>query len=282
MKESVNSDGWNWLPKELDSAVIFAPNVISDTGRVEMATTFSQNGDTVYFSIRSKRVDGRNFWTLMSSAYVDGAWTRPDTLPFSNKFSDYGAYPSPDGQFLYFSSRRPILSTENKMKGDYDLWVSLRKEERLNDPIRLADGINTNLEEYSVAVTNTNLIICSERNDSLGMTDLFIVPRSEEMDVFNSKKNLGKQVNSKFYEGNCFMDPDETVLVFNFYGQGDGANEDIYVSFKKENNWTSPKKLNSLVNTTANEFVYWISRDKSTLFFGRDGDIYMAPFAKTY
>jgi hypothetical protein len=272
--------GWEWLPANMDSTVVFAPHVISDTARIEMASSFSRNGDTVYFSIRSKRVAGRNFWTLMSSSFIDGTWSQPDTLSFSNKFSDYGAYLSPDGGSLYFSSRRPVHSSDSSMKGEYDLWVSKRRGEQWAEPERLADGINTNLEEYSVAVSHSNLFICSTRNDSVGMTDLFIAPRQEEKNIFNSRKNLGANVNTKYYEGNCYVDPEETTLVFNFFGEGENSNEDIFASFKKNGSWSTPLKLNELVNTPANEFAYWLSPDKKVIFFGRNGDILMAPFDK--
>lgn len=278
-KEKVT--GWEWLPARLDSTLVFAPYVISDTARIEMASSFSRNGDTVYFSIRSKRVEGRNFWTLMSSSFVDGEWTKPDTLPFSNKYSDYGAFLSPDGASLYFASRRPVHSSDSSMKGEYDLWVSERKGEQWATPERLADGINTNLEEYSVAVSHSNLFICSARHDSLGMTDLFIVPRQGEKNVFNSRKNLGANVNTKYYEGNCYVDPEETTLVFNFFGEGENSNEDIFASFKKNGSWSTRIKLNNLVNTPANEYAYWLSPDKKILFFGRDGDILMASFEDT-
>lgn len=272
--------GWEWLPSRFDSVLVFAPNVVSDTGRVEMASSFSKNGDTVYFSIRSKRVNGRNFWTLMTSSYVDGEWTKPDTMSFSNRFSDYGAFVSPDGQSMYFASRRPVHHSDSVMKGEYDLWVSKRRGEQWAEPERLADGINTNLEEYSIAASNLNLFICAARNDSVGMTDLFFVPRQEESNVFSTRLNLGAEVNTKYYEGNCYVDPEETALVFNFFGEGENSNEDIFASFKKNGSWSTPIKLNELVNSPANEFAYWLSPDKKIIFFGRNGDILMAPFDK--
>lgn len=241
-----------------------------------MSVTFTPNGDTAYFSILGRRVEGRNMWVIMETHIEGSQWSKPDTVEFSGIYSDYGASLSPNGQTLYFSSRRPHRENDTAKKNDYDLWMVQRIGNAWSNPQRLADGINSYKQEYSVAVSNTHLYICADRKDSIGGSDLYVVSRSEELNPFASMRNVGSPPNTLMWEGQASIDPQETRLLFNYVADGEGQNEDIYICYKIDGVWTLPKKLNGIVNTKANEFMHGVSPDGKYCFFGRNGNIYIA------
>src|SRR5690348_8401494 len=69
------------LPAEGQPAVIFAPGIVS-TGDV-FASTFTPDRRTVVFTKFSPPR-----MMLMSSTWVDGAWSAPVVLPFSGTYRD--------------------------------------------------------------------------------------------------------------------------------------------------------------------------------------------------
>lgn len=277
-QETVKVQQWTWLPDQLQDTAIFIPGIVSDTARIESSITFSPNGDSCFFSIRNGQVMGRNNWAIMYTVYKDGAWSTPDTCSFSGKFPDYGPYMSPDGNALYFSSRRPVHDTGTIIKGDYDIWMVQRKGNDWDQPVRLADGINTNTEEYSVAVSHRSVFINARRNDSLGATDMFSVPIHEQFNPFSSFHNVGKPLNDEMWEGGMYVSPDETMLVFQHLVDGEGESEQIKVSYKTDTGWSKPVLLNGLVNTSVHEMAPYVTPDRKFIFFTRHGDIMIAKF----
>ena len=81
-----------------------------------------------------------------------------------------------------------------------------------------------------------------------------------------------------------FLSADGKVLVLSLEGRATYGVEDIYVSFRQGNRWTSLKNLSSGINTPFQEFTPFLSRDNETLYWATNGrddgygsfDIYFA------
>ena len=109
--------------------------------------------------------------------------------------------------------------------------------------------------------------------------------------------NAGNVLNTKFHEYVPVISADETVMIFTYVGEKSlgglqnafqqqdprGAYfEDVYQSYKENDQWTLPTPIKS-VNTTAHDAAIALSVDGQTLFTYRDdgddhGDIYMSTF----
>lgn len=268
---------WQWASQLQNDSAVFLPDIVSLRDRVEQGITFSTTGDTLVFSAIVGRRNNRNLWALLWSSRLNGQWSTPDTLPFSGTYSDYGPAFAPDDRTLYFSSRRPITDTSTTIPEDYDLWKVKLRDGVFDDPVRLADGVNTNGNEYSVGVSYEQLVICADRNDALGRSDLYIVPRSEEDNDFNSIRNMGPPISTAMWEGQAYLSPRGDRLWWNYVSETEGESEDIYFSIRNEHGWQEPERLNSMFNSAANEFMHCTSPDNAFLFFGRHGDILSAP-----
>lgn len=248
---------------------IFAPGVISVQDRTEQGFTMSADGRLAVFSVLSGRVNGRNSWSLMISELVDGSWSTPTVAPFSGRYPDYGPALSPDGAELYFMSRRPIEG--DTARTDYDIYVVVRVGDGWGTPRRLPEGINTDGEEYSVAVSDRALYFVAERADTRGHTDLY---RSERVGgQYSTPVNMGAPINTEHWEGSTYVAPDENLIVLTSHGRSGADNEQIYVATRNGSEWNEPIALDE-INTEANEFTHHMARDRSALYFSRGGEIY--------
>jgi hypothetical protein len=79
---------------------LFGEGVISTPFR-EWTTTFTPDGQTVYFS------QGNLRYAIIYSEQVKGKWQKPKLAPFSGRWSDTDPFISTDGNRLYFCSNRP-------------------------------------------------------------------------------------------------------------------------------------------------------------------------------
>jgi outer membrane protein OmpA-like peptidoglycan-associated protein len=104
-------------------------------------------------------------------------------------------------------------------------------------------------------------------------------------------ENIGPVINSRFPDYVPVISADESELIFtsrrdNTTGGGiaptDGHYyEDIYVSYKKDGQWTTPEKLPPPINTNSHDACIALSPDGNTLFIYKSGqkgtgDIYMS------
>lgn len=68
-----------------------------------------------------------------------------------------------------------------------------------------------------------------------------------------------------------YLSSDGTILLLSLEGRATYGVEDIYVSFRQGNRWTSLKNLSSAINTPFQEFTPFLSRDNETLYWSSNG-----------
>src|SRR5262245_2313385 len=130
------------------SPTLLSPGIIS-TGDIEFAPAFEADGNTVYFCKGSPGMK-RAMWIVVSRR-VNGAWTKPEIVPFSGRYSDIDPTFSPDGKQLFFASTRPTEGTEPRK--DFDLWVVERKGSGWGEPRNLGAPVNSSGSESTTSVT---------------------------------------------------------------------------------------------------------------------------------
>ncbi len=110
-------------------------------------------------------------------------------------------------------------------------------------PTNLGADINTESQEYYPSVSNAGTVyFSSNREGRKGSGDIY---RSRLVNGKYSKpENLGDEINSKFFEGDPYISPDESFLVFTSYNRPDGLGDgDLYVSLNQNGHWTAAKNL---------------------------------------
>jgi hypothetical protein len=203
---------------------------------------------------------------------------------------DYAPTISADGRTLFFVSNREG-SKEDEF-GDYshDFWAA-KKENRLdtvfNAPFNIdtttiygKQGVNTTLNEgaASIAADRQSLYFTGcNRPDGLGDCDLYRT--SIEGDQWGRPMNLGRNVNSKIFDSQPSIAPDQSRIYFvstrvgpNSEGDNKPDEMDIwYCDWDYDIEEWGPAKNLEAINTKGQEVSPFIAADNATLFFASNG-----------
>jgi Tol biopolymer transport system component len=74
-----------------------------------------------------------------------------------------------------------------------------------------------------------------------------------------------------------FISPNGNVLLFYSTRPGGEGDADLYVSFKKQGDWSEPVNLGPIVNSSEEEDNPVVSPDGKQFYFGRNGTLYVVP-----
>ncbi|CAM3558713.1 OmpA family protein [Zobellia roscoffensis] len=201
---------------------------ILNTKANESSTTFSKDGETVYFtrnnfSKKSFKRDKKGISRLkIYRAFRNGdSWSEPEDLPFNS--TDYSvAHPSlsSDGTKLYFASDMP------GGMGASDIYVvNVISNGSFGDPINLGPQINTEGKETFPFIADSDILyFASNGHPGLGGLDIFKVDLNKE----NKATNLGSPINSPEDDFSLVMDLSEENGYFASNRKGGIGNDDIF------------------------------------------------------
>jgi hypothetical protein len=183
---------------------------------------------------------------IVVSYQRDGNWTPLEVAPFSGEHADIEPAFSPDGDTLFFASKRPKPDREGS---DWDLWRVAFRNRTWGEPEHLGDEINTPGNEFYPSVSsNGTLYFTATREDTIGKEDLYRV--LVQNGKYTGVENLGEPVNSTAYEFNAFIAPDESYLIFGSQGRETNiGGGDLYISYRQDGKFAAPKLLSSKINT---------------------------------
>ncbi|MGZ3943691.1 MAG: hypothetical protein ACXVJB_02055 [Mucilaginibacter sp.] len=250
----------NDLP--VDTPKLFANGILSD-GLSNRDFAISPAGDEIFFTIQQPRFA---LSTILHLIKTDGQWSKPEVAPFSGKWRDLEAAFSPDGQYIYFSSDRPITGTAKK---DFDIWrVKRLAGGQWGEPENLGPNVNSAKDEFYPSVTKSgNLYFTTELENGRGSEDIVVCKPTAN--GYSMPELLPEDIDTKYDEFNAFVDPDEQFILFTSYGRADDIGRgDIYISHKdKSGVWLPVKHLPALINSSSLDYCPYVTRDKQYLIF---------------
>ncbi|MGD1043877.1 MAG: putative Ig domain-containing protein [Bacteroidota bacterium] len=238
-----------------DSAIVFAPGIVSITGRTENRITFSPDRKMCFFSAMGGPV--------LFLEYKNEAWTTPYTL--NSKFKSEPFF-FLDGKRVYLNSRAALNQV-----GGCDLSYSERIDTSWSDPVSLGNPPNLPEEQYHPCIVADSSIYFSS-----GAGDIC---RSQYKNgAYQQRVILPYPINNANTSqtwGDPYVAPDESYLIFRSTRNGGYGGNDIYISYKKANgSWTNPKNLGDKINTSNDELSGDVTPDGKYMTFGRNSDIY--------
>lgn len=164
-----------------------------------------------------------------------------------------------DGLALYFSQ----FAFRDKER-ERDIWVCRRiaAGAPFGEAAPLEGLINTPANESGVAVSNDELtiIFSSDRDGSMGQSDLWIAHRSDVHQPWPAPQPMGEEVNSEGDEIGPWLSHDGLVLLF-------AREQDIHMSTRtaKAEPFSQAHPLGLTVNTSGRQNAAWMSRDHLSL-----------------
>lgn len=243
------------------SPQLFLPDEIS-TNLNERDMTISPDGNEMFYTMQGNQ---NSFSVIIHRKKTSGnKWSAPEVASFSGSYGDLEPAFSADGKKIFFSSNRPVTGTSLK---DYDIWVSEKTKDSWSEPRNLGKFINTEANEFYPSVaSNGNLYFTAEYKKGVGKEDIYVSRMVNGS--YTESVALDTAVNSRLYEFNAFVSPDEQFILFTGYGRKDDAGGgDLYISVKDTNgNWQGAKNL-AFLNSKKLDYCPSVSFDKKVMYF---------------
>lgn len=241
---------------------VFAPGIVS-TRMDELNSVFSPDERLFLYSVK---LPDRRQHVMLYMELREGRWSEPRTLPFSGRYHDADPAFSPDGRRVFFISQRPLPGTDEP-KADWDLWSVERAGDAWSEPEHLGRTLNTDsLECYPSLTRDGTLYFCSGREGGHGSTDIWRARLADG--VYGTPENLGPAINSAQGEGDVYVAPDESYIVFVSGRDGGVGSNDLWVSFREEDDsWSPARNMGEPINSNAVEYCPVVSPDGRYLFF---------------
>ena len=240
---------------------IFAPGIIS-LGFHENGFVFSPDGSELFYSTSDSKYTYKTFIYLKKE---NNEWSTPEMAPFSGSYYDHSAFFSPDGKKMYFSSKRPV-SSNSDLKRDLDIWVIEKDGHSWGKPVHLDGPLNTDKSEQITSISSNGTIYLRTNYEGSGKWTIYI--SRLENGKYTAAEKLGNTINKGYNEGNPFISPDESFLLFKSSRPDGYGNTDLYLSFRQKNNsWGEPINLGPKINSPEYELEPRLSPDGKYLFF---------------
>ena len=235
-----------------NSAIMFAPGKVSLSNRRETKIVFSPNNMECLIGIGNN-----NTFQVLYTDFYSGYWKAPAPAYFIPNNRPIEPFFSPDSLHVFLTSYADICMSSHLNLS----WAT---------PVTLGSPVNTAYEEYHpTTALNGTLYFCSMRENPNGF-----LYRSVPMNGnYSTAEKLDIVINRNDSTQNGAYDPyiapDESYLLFSCIRSGGYGQDDQYISYKKNGNWTNPKNLGPSVNTHAIEYGSYVSPDSKYYFFSR-------------
>ena len=203
---------------------------------------FSPDMKTIYVSRYTPERDstGNQFIKIFESLRVKESWTDFKPLPFCKAGVPFEYHPvlSKDGKRLFFNSRAPAPGTDQKYLRKNNPWYVDRINNSWSTPVMISTLSTEHYDDYASVAANGNLYFRSDRPGK-GGGDIYF---SELVDGAYQTPKMIDILSSADNENDVCIDPAERFIIFNRYY--DTTKEiTLFVSFRKDGEWTTPRKL---------------------------------------
>ena len=269
---SVKNDKLKYIEsdKPLEVPKVFAPGFISTESGNEYGSIFTKNGNEFYYAVDKNKKSEIRYTKIRN-----GKWDEPITIISHEKYSYNDPFLSPNEDKLYYISDMPKNETDTIR--DFDIWYSLKTEDKWSAPIHGGDNINSDKNEYYISFTSTGKIyFASNVGASLKRKhDFDIFSSVYENGEFQKPIKLSESINSGRYEADVFISPDESYIIYCTARRDGFGNGDLYISFKNGNGeWSKSKNMGDIINSENHELCPFVTIDGQYLFYTSNSDIY--------
>lgn len=173
-----------------------------------------------------------------------------------------------DGQRIFFTKRDGIAPRDHE-----DIYFSNSEEGKWTIPEPISVMINTRYNEGTCTISaDGNLLIFTscDTPDSFGSCDLYLTAKVNG--TWQKPENMGKNVNSRFWDSQPSLSADGSTLFFSSNRPGgEGENDIWYTESHADGQWSEAKNVGDEVNTSGNEVSPFVFFNNTVLFFASDG-----------
>ncbi|MEL6673607.1 MAG: OmpA family protein [Bacteroidota bacterium] len=192
----------------------------------------------------------------------------------NTQWNDYFPWLTADDEYLIYTSYRPTSQNVNGRPArrlNEDFYAARKKGDSWEQGQNIGQPINTLENEGAASVTQDGKMIfftACNRPGGRGDCDLYFSRR--EGKGWSEPTNLGPNVNSDSWDGQCCLSGDGKTLYFASNRPGGQGGRDIWFTEFTGNYWTPAQNLGDLINSAGNEDAPFLHADGKTLYFSSD------------
>ena len=260
--EKKKSENFSWV-SETETLSRVGDVVLSRPNAEIYNFAFTSEGDTIFFHTTDK---GDGEAGVAMSVYKNKVWSEPQPAPFETKaFSEGHVSMSPDGRRLFFASDR-TENLQGQPKSADDFFM-VSQSSGWREAFQMTD--TPKMSEKRGSLTKDGQFYYWAYQRGSGM---YFFEAKMSDDKIKDKQDAGKMLFPDYSgENNPFVDPDHQYMLFAVYGRDERYDkEDIYISHRKNNGWSTPKILSEPINTKYNDTSPFVTPDGKYLFFVSD------------
>lgn len=177
-------------------------------------------------------------------------------------------------EYLEFSLKivppnSPIVKQLNRQIESCNLGIEAQKKPLSFQPIELDKILNFNQNQYFPVLTADNETIIFTARQKEGDENLYF--SKFQNNAWSQPKSISPKINTQANEGTCSISADGRTLVFTSCDSRDSFGScDLYISKKVGEEWSEPKNLGLMVNSSSWESQPSLSSDGRILYFSSD------------
>jgi len=239
----------------IDKPVTFKPELTPDK-QLAHAGVFTPNMNEYYYTVSNASFSQ---FTVMYIRKSGDQWTAPKEAFFNSSYLEHGVHFTEDGQWVYFSSTRPIEKGGNS--SNWHIWRSKKMQngwseaEWINIP-----GMNGKSTSHPSLTRSGRMYFHSYNSD---FSDMALFTSKPIDGVFQQAKKIFLPEGENNNTLTPFVAPDESYLLFE--KKFDDFLE-IYISYNDNGDWQLAKRLSDNVNTKSLGNPY-VTPDGRYLFY---------------
>ncbi|MEM6347625.1 MAG: OmpA family protein [Bacteroidota bacterium] len=201
----------------------------------------------------------------------------------NSDYADYAPFMHPSDSILIFTSRRDSLDTKASdfvdpfAKENEDLFMSIKDfmTGEWQPAERINKEINTLLNEGSASLSpDGKTLIFTRCNAKYGYGDCDIYSAQFDGEHWSEIKNLGKNVNSIYWDSQPNITADGRTIFFSSNRKGGFGGTDLYyTTIGADGKWGPAKNLGPILNSPRNEVTPFFHKINETLYFGSTGQL---------
>lgn len=256
----------------IDEPVIFQEGIISTSNGNEWGISFTPDGKEAYFTRRDSETGLKRIYRTNKTK---NGWSKPAIASFSNG-EDEGAFITKDGKRLYFASYKPLPDGTTTEEMDMNIWFVERIDNKWSKPKPLSKTINKSMKKDNVWPANYeagpmiddegNLYYWTKGTESKA-TNLFYAPLLSN-GSFGKPEELSPPSSKQYFDTGSKLSPDGNIMFFGSDNRNDGyGGADIYYSIKSGDDWSEPKNLGPVVNSSSSDGPSGFSPDGKYFYF---------------
>lgn len=215
-------------------------------------------------------VTGRVLYRIYELEWQGDRWSDPMLVSFNSSHTDYHPVFSPDGEWVYFNSNRPLPDSSSKVD-KMNIWRVRLNDESWESPEYLTEINTEHHESYPTLAADGTLYFNSDRPGGKGSMDIYRADFSGQ----NFERPVAvAELNTSDSENDLTVYPLGNFLILNRY-HFDSKEISLYISYWEGGNWTLPTPMKKVNESGIWELTPTISPDGDYLFYEVEGKIRM-------